>query len=72
MWLYGTQIDGLLLQSSIQIRLKTTLKCKNVQRNKLSNQHNADIDSNRISDFVLEGTTLLLMGPQLGIIIFFV
>jgi len=57
MWLYGTQIDGLLLESSIQIRPKTTLKCKNMQRNKLNNQLNADIDNNRISNVVLNGMT---------------
>jgi hypothetical protein len=72
MWLYGAQIDGLLLESSVQIRLKTKLKWKNMQMNKLSNQHNADIDSNRINDIVIKGTTLLLMAPQLGIIVFFV
>jgi len=70
MWLYGIKADGLVVERSIQIRLNTTLKCKNMRRNKLRNQHNADIDSNRINDFVLNGMTLLLMGPQLSIIVF--
>jgi len=72
MWLYGIKIDGLVVERSIQIHLKTTLKCKNMRRNKLRNQCNADIDSNRINDFVINGMTLLLVGPQLGIIVFFV